>query len=672
MTHSFATSLDALGGWRAALGERVDALAKFLVEHDLAQGAAAEQLDSLRERLGNEKLVVAFVAEFSRGKSELINAIFFADTGRRILPATPGRTTMCPVELGWRGDEPASLALLPIETRLEGLALGELRTQPRAWRRLDLDVDDPDQLARSLLEVTRTEWVTEDQARALGFWDDANPDDNPPRDDDGKVEVPAWRHALINYPHPLLRQGLVVLDTPGLNAIGAEPELTLSLLPSAHATVFILGADTGVTKSDLAIWRDHLGAHAPTRFVVLNKIDALVDPFATVGQVEAQIVQQQRETARTLGIPTQRIFPLSARQALAARVSGDAVALNESRLPALEAALGAQLLPQRRQVLEQVVQEGVLQIENHVTRHIGDSRRQLAEQTLELRGLRGKNTAKVRLMLKRVDAETLEFEQCTTLLQAMRAVHGRMLKDMLVDLSSDRVRDEVGEMQASMGASILNLGAKKAFLALCERLRVLLASAQRRNGEIREMLGASFGRLNAEFGFSLALGKPLDFDRFTSELQLIEGNYVQYLGLTLALRLAQPKFMEQFRRMLISKLRVVFENASSELELWNKAVSAQVDSQLRERRKAFKRRRETLEKIQAAAGELELRIDEIESQDQRLLQFQARTSELAESLREYAFAAPLATDAVPVKLDLPLFDDAVPVGGDEEDMQRQA
>ena len=672
MPHSFATSLDALGGWRAALGERVDALAKFLGEHDLAQGAAAEQLDSLRERLGNEKLVVAFVAEFSRGKSELINAIFFADTGRRILPATPGRTTMCPVELGWRGDEPASLALLPIETRLEGLALGELRAQPRAWRRLELDVNDPEQLARSLLEVTRTEWVTEDQARSLGFWDDANPDDNPPRDDDGKVEVPAWRHALINYPHPLLRQGLVVLDTPGLNAIGAEPELTLSLLPSAHATVFILGADTGVTKSDLAIWRDHLGAHAPTRFVVLNKIDTLEDPLATVAQVEAQIAQQQRETARTLGISIQRVFPLSARKALAARVSGDEMALNESRLPILESALGAQLLPQRRQVLEQVVQEGTQQIENHVIRNIGDSRRQLAEQMLELRGLRGKNSAKVRLMLKRVDAETSEFEECTTMLQAMRAVHGRMLKDMLVDLSSDRVRDEVAEMQASMGASILNLGAKKAFVALCERLRGLLSAAQRRNGEIREMLGASFGRLNAEFGFSLALGKPLDFDRFTSELQLIESNYVQYLGLTLALRLAQPKFMEQFRRMLISKLRVVFENASSELELWNKAVSAQVDSQLRERRKAFKRRRETLEKIQAAAGELELRLDEIEAQDQRFVQFQERASELAESLREYAFAAPFATDDQFVKLDLPLFDDAVPVAGEEEEMQRQA
>ena len=641
MTPSFADSLDALGGWRAELAERLDLLARFLAEHELATGAVAEQIEALRLRLANEKLVVAFVAEFSRGKSELINAIFFADTGRRVLPATPGRTTMCPVELGWDGDTPATLSLLPIETRLEGLSLTELRTQTRAWRRLDLDVRDAEQLARSLQEVTRTEWVTEDQARALGFWDDASPDDNPPQDETGKVEVPAWRHALINYPHPLLKQGLVVLDTPGLNAIGAEPELTLSLLPSAHATVFILGADTGVTRSDLSIWRDHLGAQAPTRFVVLNKIDALADPLATHQQVEAQIALQRRDTARTLGVTEQRVFPLSARQALAARVAGDTQGLAVSRLPELEAALGAQLLPQRRQVLEQVVAEGVQQIESQVVRHLGDARRQLAEQTLELRGLRGKSGGKVKLMLNRVDAETTEFEESTTLLLAMRAVHGRMLKEMLADLSADRLRDEVAAMQKQMSDSILRLGARRAFVALCERLRGLLAGAQRKQGEIREMLGATFSRLNGEFGFGLTLGKTLDFDRFVGELQLIESNYVQYLGLTLALRLSQPKFMEQFRRMLISKLRVVFENASGELELWNKAVSAQVDAQLRERRKAFKRRRETLEKIQVAAGELESRIAEIDAQDQRLSHFQTRATELAEQLREQAFAAPM-------------------------------
>jgi hypothetical protein len=34
-----------------------------------------------------------------RGKSELINAIFFADYGKRILPSSAGRTTMRPTEL---------------------------------------------------------------------------------------------------------------------------------------------------------------------------------------------------------------------------------------------------------------------------------------------------------------------------------------------------------------------------------------------------------------------------------------------------------------------------------------------------------------------------------------------------------------------------------------------
>jgi hypothetical protein len=642
MTASFAISLDALSGWRTTLGRRLDDVARFLSDHEMVDSPAASQMAAMRDRLGSEKLIVAFVAEFSRGKSELINAIFFADTGRRVLPATPGRTTMCPVELAWDSEENAALLLLPIETRLEGLSLTELRPQRRAWTTIALEVDDPQKLSQSLQEVTRTKFVAKEAARELGFWNDATPEDNPPVNDVGDVEVPAWRHALINYPHPLLKQGLVVLDTPGLNAIGAEPELTLSLLPTAHATVFILGADTGVTKSDLGVWRDHLGTHAPTRFVVLNKIDALNDPLSSAQQVNAQIDLQCVETARTLGVGVDRVFPLSARQALAARVAGDLDALKTSRLPALEIALGTQLLPQRRQVLEQVVLDGAQQLETHVARRLGDNRRQLAEQMLELRGLRGKSGSKLRLMLQRVETETAEFEQCTVRLQALRMVHSRMLKDALVGLSSDRLREEVVQMQTDMSASLLNLGAKKAFIALCARLRALLSDAQKRSHEIRDMLGASFAKLNGEYGFSLVMTKSPDMARFLEELGLIETSYVQYLGLTQALRLSQPKFMEQFRRMLVSKLRVVFENASADVELWNKSTSAQVDSQLRERRRNFRRRRESLERVQTASGDLELRIAELEAQDERLQSFLRRARELLEAMRDQARAGPVA------------------------------
>ena len=652
MTPSFAGSLDALSAWRGALVDRLDGLMQFLGSNQLVDQPVAARLDTLRGRLSSDKLVVAFVAEFSRGKSELINAIFFADAGRRVLPASPGRTTMCPVELAWDVSQSPTLSLLPIESRLEGLPLSELRAQSRAWRHVPLQVGDADQLAQSLLEVTHTEWMSKDRARDLGFWDDQQLSDNPPTDDLGRVQVPAWRHALINYPHPLLKQGLVVLDTPGLNAIGAEPELTLSLLPSAHATVFLLGADTGVTKSDMAIWRDHLNTQALSRFVVLNKIDTLRDALLTPELVEGQIAGQQRDVARTLDVPVERVFPLSARQALAARVAGDEAELRDSRLPELEEALGAQLLPQRREVLESMVLGAAQQVETHMARRLGDGRRQLAEQLLELRGLRGKSGAKVELMLKRIDAETEEFEQCTSRLQAMRSVHSRILKEQLVGLSTDRLQEEVAEMETRMSASFLNMGAKKAFIALCQRLKGLLADAQRRNSETREMLGVSFGRMNAEFGFSLALSKGPELERFERELGLIERNYVQYLGPTQALRLSSPKFMDQFRRMLVSRLRVVFENASGEVELWNKTASAQVDSQLRDRRRNFRHRREALERVQAAAGDLEERITELESQDRHSQLMLTRATELIEALRDQACAAPMNVIESLISLDL--------------------
>jgi predicted GTPase len=66
----------------------------------LTDAATEQRIARTLARLEDDKLSVAFVAEFSRGKSELINAIF-AEYGQRILPSAAGRTTMCPTELLW-------------------------------------------------------------------------------------------------------------------------------------------------------------------------------------------------------------------------------------------------------------------------------------------------------------------------------------------------------------------------------------------------------------------------------------------------------------------------------------------------------------------------------------------------------------------------------------------
>ena len=630
MQSSIADSLDALATWRAELDRYVVQLSRSLAEQDLLDGADATLLGALRERLASEKLVLAFVAEFSRGKSELINAIFFADAGRRVLPATPGRTTMCPVELRYEAGAPVRLSLLPVETRLRGLSLAELRPRDEPWHHVPLDPRNAQSLVEALLAVTRTQRVDKERAIALGFWDDSQPEDNPPLADDGSVEVPAWRHAIINYPHPLLKRGLVVIDTPGLNAIGAEPELTLGLLPSAHAVVFVLGADTGVTRSDMSIWRDHLGQASLERFVVLNKIDALMDPLLPPAEVRAQIELQRRNTAEILGVPLERVFPLSARDALAARVDLDAKRLVASRLPPLEDALVAQLLPRRQELLVKSAVGVVEQLRQSAGRRLSDRRRGQSEQLLELRGLRGKSSAKTRVMIERVDAELADFERCTAKLGALRAVQARILKSVLAVLSAEALRREMAAMQAAMSSRPFNLGGRAAFDTLMTRVRAALGKARSQSEEMQQMLEGSFRQLNTEFGFAFALSPLPGLAPFVQELDVIENNYSRYLGLGNALRMAMPGFAEQFRRMLLSKLRVVFENVAGELELWSKSAQGQIEMQLRERRRGFTRRRETLERVQVAAGDLEQRIAEVQAQDDHLAEMLSRLNFLAD------------------------------------------
>lgn len=632
MHSSIADSLDALAQWRVDLERHVAQLGRTLAEQELIDSADQAIVSSLRERLSSDKLVLAFVAEFSRGKSELINAIFFADAGRRVLPATPGRTTMCPVELRHEEGSPSRLSLLPIETRLRGLSLAELRPRDEPWHHVPLDPRNAQSLVQALSAVTRTQRVPKENAIALGFWDDEHPEDNPPVDDDGQVEVPAWRHAIINYPHPLLKKGLVVIDTPGLNAIGAEPELTLGLLPSAHAVVFVLGADTGVTRSDMAIWRDHLGQASLERFVVLNKIDALADPLVPRAEVKAQIEHQRVVTAETLGVPVERVFPLSARDALAARVDLDEKRLKSSRLPPLEEALAAQLLPRRQELLVQSALGVIEHLRNSAARRLQDRRRQHAEQLLELRGLRGKSGAKTKMMLERVENEIADFERCTAKLGALRVVQARILKSVLAILSSESLRREMAAMQAAMQSRPFNLGGRAAFDTLMTRVREALGKARTQSEELRLMLEGSFRQLNAEFGFAFAVSPMPSLVPFAEELDRIEANYSRYLGLGNALRMAAPGFAEQFRRMLLSKLRVVFENAAGEIELWSKGAQGQVDMQLRERRKGFTRRRESLQRVQAAASELEQRIDEVQVQDDHLAEILARVNALADEV----------------------------------------
>jgi hypothetical protein len=201
-------------------------------------------------------------------------------------------------------------------------------------------------------------------------------------------------------------------------------------------------------------------------------------------------------------------------------------------------------------------------------------------------------------------------------------------------------------MQAAMGARPLALGGRVAFDALLARLQAALGAAQTQTEEMRQMLQASFEQLNTEFGFAFLLpAVPLMADA-QAELQRIDKNYSRYMALGQLWRMATPGFADQFRRMLLSKLRVVFENAAGEVEMWSKGATSQLEQQLRERRRGHARRQEALRRVQAATGDLEQRISEVQGQDDRLARAQGRIERLADdALAAAAFVSAPWTDS---------------------------
>lgn len=646
MSRSFDQHFDQHGAWRRNFAHRLKWLTSWLRENDLLDAAVSERLRELEAQMRTSKVMVAFVAEFSRGKSELINAILFAGYGRRIMPASAGRTTMCPTELGYDPAFAPSLRLLPIETRLQSQSLNAWRATPERWQEIPVDLNDAEQLAGAMHKVAEVDWVSKEQARALGFWNDANLQDNPTVDAQGRVEVPRWRHALLNMPHPLLEQGLVILDTPGLNAVGAEPELTVSLIPQAHAVVFILGADTGVTRSDLAIWREHLvteGDPGETRLVVLNKIDTLWDTLSERSQIDVQIDRQCKNSAQILGVPRERVLPVSAQKGLESKIAGDNRLLQASRLLTVEAALGEGLLGRREAVLRQAIEVGVTALRTEAQRLLQVRQRDLGEQVLELQGLRGKNTSVIRHMRTRIEQEQDEFEASSTRILALRAVQAKLLREVHAVLGAIALKEDMSRLAQALRGGGFKLNVRKTYGATFNTLRGNLSEVQATAGEIQSMLNATFRQLNAEHGFSLQAPPEPDLSEFAAELGRIEESHVRYLGVSNVLKLTQADFCNKLVRALASRVRAVNDAAVAEVDRWSKSAGAQLDVQLQERRRSFVRRIESVERVQTAASGLDERLGEINSQEQTLVALQQRLEQLTMLLTSQDAAQPVAS-----------------------------
>ncbi|TVP67744.1 MAG: hypothetical protein EA340_09950 [Nitriliruptor sp.] len=242
-------------------------LRQLAADLDAAIGRIAPSLTgdaaALLDRLSAGRFLLTVVGEFNRGKSTLINALIARD----VLPM---------------GAIPVTAVTTTLAHGPDGLVvhLDDGQSRPGS-------LDDLDQL------VTET----------------GNPGN---RDGIARVEV--------TVPADLLAPGVTIIDTPGFASRHEHNTATAAeALARTDAAMLVLSALQPVSERDLALL-DQLQEVSVRTLVVVNRIDDI--PDADRGQVIGFVA----DTLADHGHEPERLYAISAADALAARLAGDSPA----------------------------------------------------------------------------------------------------------------------------------------------------------------------------------------------------------------------------------------------------------------------------------------------------------------------------------------------------------
>ncbi len=609
---SFSEELAHFKRWRDDLAQAIADYQSWVEGQGLTDGEQDLRVYELIETLQSDKLTVALVAEFSRGKTELLNAIFFSDYKQRLLPSSAGRTTMCPTELRWDEKDGPCVKLLPIETRKTALTISEYKRTPVHWTTQHiLKLSSAEEVREALSEITKTKKVNIREAQELGLYDSRAQAQKPAPNE--MIEVPVWRHAIVNFPHPLLKQGLVVLDTPGLNALGVEPELTLNTLANAQAILFVLAADTGVTKTDLEVWANHVNTvKGNSHLIALNKIDILWDELHDEAAVAKSIARQIEETARVLHVDRKSIFPVSAQKGLVAKIKGDQALTEKSGLPVLEHKLSEDMIPSRHMLIRnRIVHEISGRVES--SRALLESKlTDVSRQLSDLKTLSGKNLEAIQKMVARMRQEKQKYDKELEGFQLTRAALSRQAQILLGYLSMKGLDELISKTRVGMNDTWTTRGLKSGmstfFAGTLERMEKVNKEAD----EIRKVVEAIYLRLHTEYGLAKIIPPRLSLLPFVLEFKKLEEKANEFRESPVTVMTEQRFVIKRFFITLVSQAHHIFNECNTASKNWFQAAVNPVFAQIQQHKTMIDRSFEALKKIHENMDSLGERIAELE------------------------------------------------------------
>ena len=566
---TLSQQVEAYHNWKKELIRQIGRYRLWLQDNNLFSDDISIRIRHGLELLIEDELTIAFVGEYSRGKTELINALFFSEYGQRMLPSQAGRTTMCPTELFFdRSANENYLLLLPIETRNGDLSLQQLRKQPERWVRHELDERNPEIMREALAEVARVKSVPPEEARGLGFDENMLEHD---RSNPGNVQVPAWRNAQISIRHPLFERGLRILDTPGLNALGSEPELTISMLPRAHAIIFVLSADTGVTASDMTIWNEHIDTqhadHRAGRFAVLNKIDVLWDDLQGERHTQEAIGRVRGYTADHLGMRQHDVIPVSAKQGLMARVRKNSELFDRSNIGQLEQLIIQRILMHKEQLITQSLINDLLGMLQNSQAAMQTRLESLEEELQACAGVTMDKAALGRLAERAQKDYDYYYKKLITLRSSRRLMdsQGNLLKALV---SEERFEAHAERVRDNMSKSWTTAGMNRAMDQFFELLESDLTNLLGEGHLAEKMVGAIYRRYNEDNRARHLEPIPLRAGRHVIAIRELRKKARRFRSSPKNLLTEQSVLVRRFFNVMVGEARTLHARVRKDVERW--------------------------------------------------------------------------------------------------------
>ncbi len=612
-TERFTDQMQAYGRWKTELITSIESFQKWLETNKMSSSEVELRIFELIQTLKSDHLTIAFVAEFARGKTELINAIFFSEYDRRLLPSEAGRTTMCPTELFYDNTTHKNyIRLLPIETRLEEASINELKKDPVNWTHMELDTNSSEAMSETFQEIVRTKRVSPKEAIKLALH---APEDSVHVDPDGKVEIPMWRHAIISFPHPLLKEGLTILDTPGLNAMGTEPELTLNMLPSAQAVVFVLAADTGVTKSDMEMWKHYvepLGGEAQTgRIVVLNKIDTLWDELKDEAGINKSITTQCTTTARMLNIESTNVYPVSAQKGLLAKIRHDVDLIKRSNILALESILSKDILPSKQNIVRENIVGEIGSMAKEAQSMIASRLAEANNQLKELNSLSGKNEDVIIHLMKKTRQEQTVYHKSVESFQANKKMFNDHHSQLLNTLSINALDKLMAETRKNMTGAWSTMKLKKSMKEFFDIINGTMDTANKHVENVNRLVQTIYRQFNKEHGLTETKPRLFSIVKYKRDLERLYFEAEAYRNSPVMTMTEQAFVVKKFFISMVSHARNTLYQAHQEANSWSKAAMLPLVTRIKEHKDQMEKRLESLRKINESRDTLQSRMSEL-------------------------------------------------------------